>query len=63
MHNFHRKLPLQMMEFVVVAKCDNFYTSNSHEANQKKVQLKLCLLARILMWLDRQNLLTYYYRP
>ncbi|CAH3134355.1 unnamed protein product [Porites lobata] len=24
------------MEFVVVAKCDNFYTSNSHEANQKK---------------------------
>ncbi|CAH3041356.1 unnamed protein product, partial [Porites evermanni] len=23
------------MEFVVVAKCDNFYMSNSHEANQK----------------------------
>ena len=29
-----------MMEFVVVAKCDNFYTSNSHEANRKKVKTK-----------------------
>ena len=29
-------MPLQIMEFVVVAKCDNFYMSNSHEANQKR---------------------------
>ena len=29
-------MQLQMMEFLVVAKCDNFYMSNSHEANQKR---------------------------
>ena len=29
-------MQFQMMEFVVVAKCDNFYMSNSYEANQKR---------------------------
>ena len=33
---FSSQLPLQIMEFVVVAKCDNFYMSNSHKANQKR---------------------------
>ena len=31
--NNHR---LHIMEFVVVAMCDNLYMSNSHEASQKR---------------------------
>ena len=29
-------MQLHIMEFVVVAKCDNLYMSNSHEASQKR---------------------------
>ena len=50
-------MQLHIMEFVVVANCDNLYMSNSHMKLAKKGKTKtLSLFARILKWLNRQKL-------